>query len=112
MSETMDRPRRIQRRRTRGWEMPPNTVPVGRGTRFGNPFVCDDPSLAVSAFRAWLNRERVVLPEGVSCAGGCHVVDREAMLRALPTLRGRDLACWCPVDQPCHADVLLEMANA
>ncbi len=26
-------------------------------------------------------------------------------------LRGRDLCCWCPLDQPCHADVLLELAN-
>jgi Domain of unknown function (DUF4326) len=26
-------------------------------------------------------------------------------------LAGRDLACWCPLDQPCHADVLLEIAN-
>lgn len=26
-------------------------------------------------------------------------------------LRGRDLVCWCPLDQPCHADVLLELAN-
>ena len=30
----------------------------------------------------------------------------------LAELRGRDLACWCPLDQPCHADVLLELANA
>jgi hypothetical protein len=29
----------------------------------------------------------------------------------LAPLRGRDLACWCPLDQPCHADVLLELAN-
>lgn len=27
-------------------------------------------------------------------------------------LRGHDLACWCPLDEPCHADVLLEVANA
>lgn len=27
----------------------------------------------------------------------------------LAPLRGHDLACWCPLDQPCHADVLLEM---
>jgi hypothetical protein len=27
-------------------------------------------------------------------------------------LAGHDLACWCPLDQPCHADVLLELANA
>lgn len=26
-------------------------------------------------------------------------------------LAGRDLACWCPLDQPCHADVLLEIAK-
>lgn len=26
-------------------------------------------------------------------------------------LEGKDLACWCPLDQPCHADVLLELAN-
>jgi len=30
----------------------------------------------------------------------------------LGELRGHDLACWCPLDQPCHADVLLELANA
>lgn len=26
-------------------------------------------------------------------------------------LAGLTLACWCPLDQPCHADVLLEIAN-
>jgi hypothetical protein len=26
-------------------------------------------------------------------------------------LRGRDLACYCPLDEPCHADVLIEVAN-
>ncbi|MBO0882015.1 MAG: DUF4326 domain-containing protein, partial [Mycobacterium sp.] len=26
-------------------------------------------------------------------------------------LRGHDLACWCPLEQPCHADVLLAIAN-
>lgn len=26
-------------------------------------------------------------------------------------IAGLDLACWCPLDQPCHADVLLELAN-
>ena len=30
----------------------------------------------------------------------------------LTPLRGHDLVCWCPLDQPCHADVLLELANA
>jgi hypothetical protein len=29
----------------------------------------------------------------------------------LDVLRGHDLACWCPLDKPCHADVLLRLAN-
>ena len=27
------------------------------------------------------------------------------------TLGGHDLVCWCPIGTPCHADVLLELAN-
>ena len=30
----------------------------------------------------------------------------------LDPLRGHDLACWCPLDQPCHADILLKLAAA
>jgi hypothetical protein len=26
-------------------------------------------------------------------------------------LRGVNLVCWCPLDQPCHADVLIKIAN-
>lgn len=26
-------------------------------------------------------------------------------------LRGKNLACWCKAGDPCHADVLLEIAN-
>jgi hypothetical protein len=37
---------------------------------------------------------------------------RQALVASLDELRGRDLACWCPLDEPCHADVLLEIANA
>jgi len=29
----------------------------------------------------------------------------------LEELRGKNLACWCPLDKPCHADILLELAN-
>lgn len=37
---------------------------------------------------------------------------RAAVLARLDDLRGRDLACWCPLDRACHADVLLKLANA
>lgn len=33
-----------------------------------------------------------------------------APLKDIEELCGKDLACWCPLDQPCHADVLLELA--
>jgi hypothetical protein len=38
--------------------------------------------------------------------------ERQVVMASLPELRGRDLACWCPLDEPCHADVLLEIVNA
>ena len=88
-------PERIQRKRSKGWRMPPNTVYVGRPTKWGNPFfvASDMPAhLAVENFRNMLNRHD------------------EAEIRA--TLRGKNLACWCALDQPCHADVLLKLANS
>jgi hypothetical protein len=36
---------------------------------------------------------------------------RSEYLEQMADLRGKNLACWCPLDQPCHADVLLEIAN-
>lgn len=94
------KPVRIQLRRTKGWQMPPNTVKVDRSTRWGNPFVVGSlctPAQAVAAFRRALSDYPHALdffPEDIR------------------QLRGKHLACWCPLDQPCHADVLLEIANA
>ena len=98
-------PQRIQLSRRKGWKMPPNTVKVDRSTKFGNPFhVCEGRSAgeAVAAFVTWLSVD------------SCHanIPGRKArLLAALPELRGKNLACWCPLDKPCHADVLLEIAN-
>lgn len=105
----MTTPKRIQRQRTKGWRMPKNTVYVGRGTKWGNPFVITHatPSewwvmdrkypTANAAQKAAVTRYRHYLP---------HIP------ALVPNqLRGKDLACWCPLDQPCHADVLLELAN-
>ncbi|WP_197919347.1 DUF4326 domain-containing protein [Thiosulfatihalobacter marinus] len=111
----MTRPKRIQRRRTKGWMMPENTVSVCRPGVFGNPFTVasargagykNPEEVAVRAFRDWLN--------GIPWACGCldtMETQRARILARLPELRGKDLACWCSPDQPCHADVLLEMAN-
>lgn len=96
-------PKRIQRKRARGWRMPENAVYVGRPTRWGNPFE------TAQEFRDWIEHRVPV---------GCGLPDftRLAPLRDwieshISELRGRDLACWCAPGRRCHADVLLELAN-
>lgn len=91
---------RIQRKRTKGWRMPPNTVSVTRPGKWGNQWKperfstcgCHDPRDAVRLFR---------LHEAPRLADDAR---RE--------LRGKNLACFCALDQPCHADVLIELANS
>lgn len=98
-------PKRIQRKRTKGWRMPDNAVYVGRGTKWGNPFrVCEDRTAAeaVAAYRAWLTVDR--LHAGMP-------MEKSAILDDIEQLHGKDLACWCSPGSPCHADVLIELAN-
>lgn len=99
-------PTRIQRKRTKGWKMPPNTIYVGRPSVWGNPFNNErdaDREMLVEWFRWWLAGD---LPAPWHRFDHAHV-----RIRASHVLRGKNLACWCPLDQPCHADVLLELAN-
>lgn len=101
-----DDPRRVQLKRTRGWKMPPNTVSVARPGRFGNPFRVTDERTqdeAVTAFRDWLTVQ------------GCHAGmegRKQRVLDGLSDLRGKNLACYCPLGSSCHADVLLDLANS
>lgn len=112
-------PRRIQLRRTKGWRKPDGVIVVARPTRWGNPFTigaCIDAGYAdtvgqarrvvVEAFRSWLNGDRWAAGSSPDWEER-----RLRMLDGLHDLAGQDLACWCPLDQPCHADVLLELAN-
>jgi hypothetical protein len=121
-------PQRIQLSRKKGWRMPLNTVKVDRATGYGNPFpinkgtqstagvtsevwsvgswegpalwFCDTKAeaaeLSVKAFRAW-----------IASPAQQNILDR-----AKRELRGKNLACWCKPGDACHADVLLELANA
>lgn len=91
-------PERIQRKRTKGWRMPPNTVYVGRPTMWGNNAPKSDRenrAYTVAWFRRWVEEEASWAWKG----------------RARIELGGKNLACWCRPDQPCHADVLLEFVN-
>jgi hypothetical protein len=101
--------------------MPPDTVKVDRSTRWGNPYAIIPP-------KAW-DRWRVEGPGlGAHPASGLcgneegarllavrlfrQWFDRSARSEDLAQLRGKNLACWCKPGAPCHADVLLELANA
>jgi hypothetical protein len=109
-------PKRIQRKRTKGWKMPANTVYVGRDSKWGNPFSVErlmklwdwDKHTAqleaVDLFRECLiDGDEPCCPEQAACIA--------RIRRDIAELKGRNLACWCGPDQPCHADVLLELAN-
>lgn len=93
-------PERVQLSRKAGWRMPPNTKSVARPGKWGNPFrVGDfgipDQAAAVARYREWLD-------------GRVSGRDRPT---SFEELRGKNLACWCRQGTPCHADVLLEIAN-
>ncbi len=101
-------PCRIRLRRKKGWRKPEGVVIVTRPGRYGNPIDMDgDREAAADWFGVMLDMRREgTLPY-------YHVGHRypsDEQIRA--DLGGRDLACWCPLDSACHADVLLELANA
>ncbi len=101
----MTAPKRIQRKRTKGWRMPEGAVYVGHPGRFGNPYV-------VGGINPFTLRKIETNAESVDTYRAARQSwNHDYLMRWLAPLRGHDLACWCPLDQPCHADVLLELAN-
>jgi len=97
----MSAPIRVQRRRAKGWRMPDNTVYVGRGSKWGNPWRIKDGMSAKGCVWRYRDALNGLLP----------FAKVPSITEARTELAGKNLACWCPLDQPCHADVLLELAN-
>lgn len=121
------KPVRLQLSRRKGFDLQDlsqatNGLPavkVTRPGRFGNPFTAagcreagyrgtDEQITArcVGAFEAWLGPFWQNNWQGDESERR-----RKAALEGLPELRGKNLACWCKLGEPCHADVLLELAN-
>jgi hypothetical protein len=117
------KPIRIQRKRVKGWRMPPNTVSVTRPGKWGNPFkltpdgwilfyksnkifgspwcywsVCGGFSTEdiVSLYKQWITGK---LPQWLP------------LIPNISELKGKNLACFCPISSPCHGDILLELSN-
>lgn len=134
-------PRRIQRKRRNGWRMPDGAVYVGRPTIWGNPWKVGEPSglfdgrdgrplgmrdqaevligavslaKSIEMYRALVRGHLYpeMFPFGHDWMKRFEKRIGHPMTWLRSDLRGRDLACWCPLDQPCHADVLLDLANA
>ena len=113
-------PTRIQLRRTKGWKMPPNTVKVDRSTKFGNPFPidCYGREMAVDKFRRLMAGRMSTYEMSTSSrqdwasANDISLVHvRSCIEKLLPSIKGKNLACWCKSGDLCHADILLEIAN-
>lgn len=118
-------PQRIQLSRRKGSRKPEDAISVARPSMWGNPFPIArwGREMAVALFRETASGMwRPRLLQGYSDEFYAEAYDaRVVWLRRLKGhpaeviplfLRGHDLACWCALDETCHADVLLEIANA
>ena len=114
------KPKRLQRSRKKGYKKPEGSIIVDRTSKWGNPFkvgtVFYQPlTLALMGFKG------AVLKTGIKVKDNKHAVElyeklltiktKRALKETLEPLRGKDLVCFCKLDEPCHADVLLKLAN-
>ena len=105
--------RRIQRKRVAGWRMPSNAVYVGRPTKWGNPYVVGGRKLApvylLNMFTPSPGTEKLEITESNCLKIFSTYVSLKLSLdpQWLDPLMGKDLACWCPKNKKCHADILL-----
>lgn len=111
-------PERIQLRRTKGWRKPEGAIVVARPSRWGNPYRVIGGSV-ILAKRLNVGEYVLVSSHAPASRAVDHMLELYRMslfphgqMRDLTALAGHDLACWCALDAPCHADVLLELANA
>lgn len=120
---------RVQLRRVKGWRMPPNTIGVARPSALGNPYVvgteaevhlndvhglgCIEvvevtPDLAVALYRSlWEYRLFSPVMKG-------DLEDETWQRRHIDIMeraRGKNVACYCALDAPCHGDVVLDLSN-
>lgn len=94
--------KRIQRSRAKGWRMPENAVYVGRPSRWGNDNKIGDPYPFIEDHLCTLDDVLWLYDVDLQTMEATGTIDD-----FLAPLRGKDLACWCPLDQACHADVLI-----
>ena len=136
-SRCYSKPTRVQRSRKKGWKMPLNTIYVGRGSKWGNPLrvmgdmIYIDAGYRRKVFSKWFylcfgDASKCVqiykfIVTGIMGSGklGVSLKDEPDILYwanyfsklNFKELKGKNLSCWCKHSEPCHSDVLLELAN-
>jgi len=132
-----ERPKRIQRKRTKGWRKPKGCICVGRPSKYSNPFrvmgkneyLFSDASHSRHILSPWLifDQRQDIRNNPATNAMAVEYfrrwVDGEFQnnpnVRPCPftkedirrELGDHDLCCWCRLDDACHADVLLDISN-
>lgn len=124
------KPVRIQRRRTKGSKMPENTINVTRPGKWGNPFKAGHylngwgkafvatnvrgltkSKDIMNLYRSGELDRKITLEESLKW----YRILIDSLIKSgalnIEELRGKNLACFCKEGEPCHADVLLELAN-
>lgn len=93
------KPKRIQRKRTKGWRMPENSISVTRPGKWGNPFKVGRDGSSEEC----VSKYTLLIKRNIWSHPNIRSIKEE--------LRGKNLCCFCPIDAPCHGDVLLKLAN-
>jgi len=121
-------PIRIQRKRTKGYKQPPDTIYVGRPTKWGNPIMLDGDWIFIDASY----RRKILSPWVFYTVGdiddviylfeklldGTQFMNKDLQYWSdhfkkldVKELKGANLSCWCKLTDKCHADILLKLAN-
>jgi hypothetical protein len=101
----VENPIGIQRKRIKGWRMPPNTVSVCRPGLWGNPYKFGPNEYYKNARTSIIRYERDLIILTLRDKTG------RPLLHRTGELKGKNLACFCPIGSPCHRDILLKYAN-
>lgn len=111
-SSDIRHPSRLRLSRAKGWRLPAGAVSVARPGPWGNPFVTGRDGTQAEVVEMY----QALLGGGlcVTCTASeaAQRIARQYVKLHLHELRGKDLACWCRLGTPCHAEVLLRLANA
>jgi hypothetical protein len=127
----------IQRKRTKGWKSPPNTIYVGRPSIWGNPFTVipglyktwyvffegkstsgefttklDAQAEAVRLFEKWFDDSIAEIGTELYNFREKYSWKGFQLATVAPhLLRRKFLSCWCSLDEPCHRTIILRYAN-